>query len=301
MNDLIIMEGDSENLMAMSSRLATMRNKLDITQQFFREVMVPEVDYGTIPGTPKPTLYKPGAEKLCELYGFAIEMADKREERDFKTGFYLAEVTVRLRHRCTGQVVAEGVGEANVYEAKYRWRWVGERDLPKGMDKENLLAKEFSSRDGGSKWSKYRIENADLFDQWNTVLKMAKKRALVDATLSATRSSGIFSQSEDDFEAYIMGEGTPDSPTPAPRAATRASGITVNFGKYKGQTLEEIYEQEPNYVEWLVKNAKDERVREAASRIAKAGPAEPRPTRQAPADEMAENDRMWAELEMEGR
>lgn len=278
--DMALMETDVDNLQSMASRLATMKNKLDIVQQFFREVMVSDVDYGIIPGTPKPTLYKSGAEKLCELYGFAIEIADKREERDFKTGFYLAEVTVRLRHRATGQVVAEGVGEANVYEAKYRWRWVGERDLPRGIDKENLLSKEFSNRDGG-KWSKYRLENADLFDQWNTVLKMAKKRSLVDATLSATRSSGIFSQSEDDFEAYIMAEGEADKPVPSPKA-TKAkpspSGITINFGKYKGQTLEDIHEEDPSYLEWLVKNAKEEKVRVAANKLL-TGDAKPEPAR----------------------
>jgi len=303
--DLAIMENDQDNIQGMSSRLAAMKNKLDIVQQFFRDVMVPDVDYGIIPGTPKPTLYKSGAEKLCELYGFTIEIANKREERDYKTGFYLAEVTVRLRHRATGQVVAEGVGEANVYEAKYRWRWVGERDLPRGIDKENLLSKEFSSRDGG-KWSKYRLENADLFDQWNTVLKMAKKRSLVDATLSATRSSGIFSQSEDDFEAYIMGEDEPATkPTPPPRKPSKPSGITINFGKYKGQTLEDIHEEDPSYLEWLVKNAKDERVRVAANKLLTDSPRPERPASNGRPERAADDDTnplvdddMWAALEM---
>jgi len=34
----------------------------------------------------------------------------------------------------------------------------------------------------------------------NTVLKIAKKRALVDATLSVTRSSGLFTQDVEDIE-----------------------------------------------------------------------------------------------------
>src|SRR5579864_8027152 len=36
---------------------------------FVREVMKPDVDFGVIPGTQKPTLLKPGAEKLCTLFG----------------------------------------------------------------------------------------------------------------------------------------------------------------------------------------------------------------------------------------
>ena len=311
-----LVEMDAGNLQDMISRLAAMKNKLDIVQQFFREIMIPEVDYGTIPGTPKPTLYKSGAEKLCELYGFAIEMADKREERDYKTGFYLAELTVRLRHRGTGQVVAEGVGEANVYEAKYRWRWVSERDLPKGIDPANLMAKEYSNKDG-TKFKKYRVENADLFDVWNTVLKMAKKRALVDAALSATRSSGIFSQSEGDFESYIMGEDDPvQGAASAPKKAASSSkdlGIVINFGKHKGKTLGEVFKEDDSYIEWLAKNAKEEKVREACNRIlnppAEQGPERnhAQPTQQTPPSETLEDrgptseeeEAYWASLRME--
>ena len=55
-----------------------------------------------------------------------------------------------------------------------------------------------------------RIENEDIADVYNTVLKMAKKRALVDATLTATAASDIFTQDVEDFG-------------PEPVAATRAS------------------------------------------------------------------------------
>src|SRR5436853_1403771 len=39
--------------------------------EFVREVMTPDVDFGKIPGMPKMTLLKPGAEKLCTLFGLA--------------------------------------------------------------------------------------------------------------------------------------------------------------------------------------------------------------------------------------
>jgi len=199
-----LMHLEGSNIHDMAVRLSEMKQKLDLVQKFFKDVMVKDVDYGVIPGTQKPSLYKPGAEKLCELYNFAIVIAEKEEEKDLQSGYYRAKLVIRLVHRGTGALVAEGAGEANVYESKYRWRWVYERDLPKGVDKESLVCKEFEGKNGTYK--KYRIENADLFDQWNTVLKMAKKRALVDATLSATRSSGIFSQAEDELDAWIEGE-----------------------------------------------------------------------------------------------
>lgn len=208
-----VMHLEGSNIHDMAVRLSEMKQKLDLVQKFFKDVMVKDVDYGVIPGTQKPSLYKPGAEKLCELYNFAIVIAEKDEEKDLQTGYYRAKLVIRLVHRGTGALVAEGTGEANVYESKYRWRWVYERDLPKGIDKESLVCKEFEGKNGGT-YKRYRVENADLFDQWNTVLKMAKKRALVDATLSATRSSGIFSQAEDELDAWIEGEAedAPEQP-----------------------------------------------------------------------------------------
>jgi hypothetical protein len=202
-----LMDMDSGAAGEMAVRLAEMTSKLDLVQKFFKQIMVQDVDYGTIPGTDKPTLYKPGAEKLCELYGFSPLLKQKNDHmRDHKTGYYLAEVVMQIVHRKTGLIVAEGVGEASSYESKYRYRWVFESDVPKGLDKDSLVSKTFKSKKDGKEYNRYRIENADLIDQWNTVLKMAKKRALVDAVLSATRSSGIFSQSEDEMDAWIEGE-----------------------------------------------------------------------------------------------
>jgi hypothetical protein len=189
----------------MAGRLNEMRVKLDLVQQFFKGVMEKDLDYGIIPGTQKPSLLKPGAEKLCELYGFAPVVKEKKETRDFNTGYYLAELTMQVVHRQSGSIIAEGVGEASSYESKYRFRWLFDNELPKNVDKSGLIQKTFASKNG-KEYTKYRTENIDLIDQWNTVLKMAKKRALVDAVLSATRTSGIFSQSEDEMDAWIEGE-----------------------------------------------------------------------------------------------
>jgi len=278
-----IVDFDSSSAQGMAARLADMKQKLDLVQKFFQEIMVKDVDFGVIPGTNKPTLLKPGAEKLCELYGFTITIAQKNEEKDIATGYYRAEFIIRLIHRGTGVVVVEGTGEANAYESRYRWRWVGERDLPRGIDKDSLLSKEKEGQYG--KYFTYRVENDDLFGIWNTVLKMAKKRALVDAVLSATRSSGIFSQAENDFEAWIEGEDgskgkgadasqKSNKGTPAPKCA--AANIVVNFGKQKGHTLGELYENDRGYFDWLLKNNDKMRVHcEEILRVASTPAANP--------------------------
>ncbi|MGB9866738.1 MAG: hypothetical protein ACPLPR_02365 [Bacillota bacterium] len=199
---LVQVQADSQQEMAL--RLADMKSKLALVKQFFSEVMVQGQDYGVIPGTDKPTLLKPGAEKLCELYGYAPVIKDVQEEKDIATGFYRARVTVALVHRRSGVTVAEGVGEANTMEGRYRWRWVPEWKLPDGIDRDALKCEERKAKDGKT-YKLYKVENEDPWALWNTVLKMAKKRALIDATLSATRSSGIFTQDAEDLAEWIDG------------------------------------------------------------------------------------------------
>jgi hypothetical protein len=91
-----LLDMDSSGASEMAIRLGEMTTKLDLVQKFFKQVMVKDLDYGIIPGTDKPTLYKPGAEKLCELYGFAPIVKAKNDTRDFKTGYYLSEIIMKM-------------------------------------------------------------------------------------------------------------------------------------------------------------------------------------------------------------
>ncbi len=49
-----------------------------------------------------------------------------------------------------------------------------------------------------------RIEYDNPADYYNTCLKMAKKRALIDGTLNATGASHIFTQDVEDMEEEII-------------------------------------------------------------------------------------------------
>lgn len=210
----------------MARNLAETKAKLGVTQSFFRDVMVEGQDYGVIPGTDKPALLKPGAEKLCELYGFAITVKHVDEDRDVESGFFRARVTVALVSKKSGEVIAEGVGEANTHESRYRWR-NGQRKCPKCGAEAIIKGKAeygggfvcFKKKGGcNAKFSDGdeaiesqvagKVLNDDPWSQWNTITKMGKKRALVDAALSATRSSGLFSQDPDAFEKWVA-EGEP--------------------------------------------------------------------------------------------
>lgn len=160
-------------------------------------------DYGVIPGTErkdkkgndisKRTLLKPGAERLNAAFGLTAEFTvteaevnhsaelpyvkrqkvwrnahkgDKeftwKEEQGTSVGLYRYVVKCALIHRESGAVVGNGVGACSSLESKYI-------DRPR--------------------------------DSENTVLKMAKKRAFVDATLTALGLSDQFTQDVEDIQA----------------------------------------------------------------------------------------------------
>lgn len=264
-NDDLIEIGTSPQEMSM--RLAAMKQKLNLVQQFFKEVMIDGQDYGVIPGTDKPTLLKSGAEKLCELYGYAPMIKNVEETADKESGFYRARVTVALVHKKTGALIAEGIGEANTMEGRYHYRWIPEWKLPADIDKSTLYWEQRKDKNGNM-YNAFRIENEDPWTLWNTVLKMAKKRGLIDATLSATRSSGIFTQDMEDLQEWATSNVViQKQKRNSNNANIPPEEIIVGFGKHKGKKLGEL----PNdYLDWLTKNANDENMRKAAAEVQKS-------------------------------
>jgi len=169
--------------------------KIQAFQSLVRKQLVPDHDFGTIPGTPKPSLWKPGAEKLCKLLGLAdsYQVIDKVE--DWKEGFFYYRVTCELRSIRDGTLISQGLGSCNSKESRYRYRWVFGSEVPENLDKKSLATKTIRTKKG-QKAVMYRIENEDPYSLPNTLLKMAKKRAMIDAVLSAGRLSDIFSQGD---------------------------------------------------------------------------------------------------------
>lgn len=140
------------------------KERIRMLQEFVREMMVEGVDYGIIPKCDKPSLFKSGAEKLTDIFGFSKQIEITNRLEDWKEGIFHYEVKAILISKRTGLVEAEGIGCCCNREKKYI--------------------------------------NQHSFSVINTVLKMAKKRALVDAVLSATRSSSIFTQDVEDMESF---------------------------------------------------------------------------------------------------
>ena len=177
-----------------------------------------EHDYGVIPGTTKPTLLKPGAEKIVRLLGLSDHYEVLERVADWENDLHQYVMRAELRSVATGAVIAQGVGECNSRESKYRYRWVWDRELkangypgPEGL-------RERTTRTG----VQYRITNAETADVVNTILKMAKKRALVDVVLSVASLSDLFDD-EPDAPAPNVDTSTgeidpPERPKPAPQS-----------------------------------------------------------------------------------
>ena len=151
-------------------------------------------DYGIIPGTDKPTLLKPGADKLCDIYGLQPSYEILTREVDWASGFISYEIRCRIALKGSGVVIGEGLGACNSRETRYMDSvWWNEPDEPPADSGWTMIRK----KNGDRAW-KRKVPNENPADLANTILKMAKKRAQVDAVLGATRSSGLFTQDLED-------------------------------------------------------------------------------------------------------
>jgi len=134
--------------------------KITQFQKVIQQTLHQNHDFGVIPGTQKPTLLKAGAEKILMMLGLRSEFEIVDSTRDFENGFFQYQVRCKLFKG--DMLITEGLGSCNTKEKKYT--------------------------------------NQDPFTIDNTVLKMAKKRALVDAALLVGSLSDIFTQDLEDMD-----------------------------------------------------------------------------------------------------
>ncbi len=163
--------------------LSEIRKRTQAVQEVMRGVMKEGTHYGTIPGTPKPSLWKAGAEVLCMTFRLApildsrVVLDDLDAEWPYTAakrdgsiiqgtciGFFEVEATCNIQGP-QGEVLSRCSARCNNREAKYR--------------------------------------ALSLFEIRNTILKMAEKRAFVSAALMATAASDIFTQDLEDLPELL--------------------------------------------------------------------------------------------------
>lgn len=185
--------------------------------EFIRTVMRTEMkegqDYGKIPGCgDKPTLLQPGAQKLLMTFNLC-EYVKKEEMRELRGDHREYAFTIAIK--APNGKEWDGVGTCSTLEAKYRYRSQA-RKCP-SCGRPTIL----QSKKGKPEWfcwrkkggcgavfdinapaivsqSEGKTENDNPADCWNTVRKIAFKRALVAASINATNTSELWTQDIED-------------------------------------------------------------------------------------------------------
>lgn len=136
--------------------LAQTASHYNVMVAFVKAQMQRDVDYGVIPGTSKPSLLKPGAEKLLRLFNLRPNFELIQSVVDFEKPLF------HYHYRCSlyrgGEMVGSGDGCCNSMEIKYQKQ-------------------------------KHRV-----YDLTNTVCKIAQKRAMVAAVGGSCGASEFFTQ-----------------------------------------------------------------------------------------------------------
>lgn len=184
MNEIEVMNSSSLIQGTTGGRLTAMSNAMQEFKDFIKNELIDGIDYGVIPNA-KACLFKSGGEKVQMFMGLTPQykllnrsfianqekkdrvwndQTRKYEIKETIRNYYAWEFSCELYH---GEVkVAEGVGMANTEEEKYV--------------------------------KQYTTKTAD--GMANTVMKIAKKRAFMDAILAVSGLSDLFTQDLEDSE-----------------------------------------------------------------------------------------------------
>ncbi len=154
-------EGKSLEVVDLDSSVVKQKVKaINDIGQVLKDQLVRKVDYGVIPGTSKPTLLQPGAEKILIIFGLHAksDLVDKIVDYDREFCLYTVKVIII---NSAGIIIGEGLGSSN-------------------------------NREKGK-------AGQDFYTLLNTCLKIAEKRAKVSAVKGIAALSNIFTQDTEDL------------------------------------------------------------------------------------------------------
>lgn len=283
----VIRERSAVSLQPVKS-LAAAKASMREFQEFIAEYLEESTDggasgdYGVIQGTKKKTLLKSGADKLCELYGMYDEYEIISHVEDFEKGLFDYTLKCVLKSRRDDSIIGTGLGSCSSWESRYRYRdsqrkcpACGKETIIKGREEYGGGWLCFAKKGGcGTKFKDGdqsieaqtvgRTENPDIIDTKNTVLKIAKKRAKIDATIGATRSSGILTQDLDELppidikpEKPSVPRTTEETPVRRPAPANQAPQEERVVVAMLKESIKQVAEQkkfvkptDPDYVKY---------------------------------------------------
>lgn len=223
---LAAIEGQRVPTRAMTA--SDMRAQVNLVQEVMQAVMKKDTHYGVIPGSKKPSLYKPGAEVLAATFRIAVSYRVEDLSTDDHVRY---RVTAIGTHQTSGIVLGDGMGECSSGEEKYKWRRaICEEEYE--ATPENRRRIKFGKYQG--KVEKTKQVRTEPADQANTILKMACKRAQVAMTLNVTAASDIFTQDIEDLPEELRSEdqvAEPARPGPEPYPDDKLTAMIPAYTK----------------------------------------------------------------------
>lgn len=220
--------------LSTNKRVTQLVDNLELVEHAMKQIMKADVDYGEIPGTrgKKPSLYKPGAEILMRAFQLHHDLEILDQIEDWDVPFFRYKIKVILSDGA-GAIIGTGIGEANSRESRYQRRfcptcesgvWDNRRKQAEGKFTDRPA---FTCKNRKCSW-KGTDKPSDVparfdFELVNTLIKMAGKRAKVEAVLTATAASHFFTQDVEDLEAESVA-----TPATAPAQTSRGSQSPQN-------------------------------------------------------------------------
>jgi len=222
-----------------------------IKKSFIETVLRDGVDFGAVPGTDKPTLKKPGAEKMATFFGLSAVFEDVKTIEDWTGQEYSGEPFFYYRQKCKlfrgERLVGSADGSCNSREKKYRYRWVGEADVPTGIDKGSIKV-----RDGKISEFAFAVEKSETSGKYGKPAEYWKrfKDAIEDGTAVATKRKTSTGKTMDAWEIGSMVYCIPNDDVAEQvntilkmaqkRALVAAVLITTNASDYFTQDMEDF-------------------------------------------------------------
>ena len=180
---------------SFSRKMVKMEEQKKLVEQFAVEGMEKGVDYDYFNNSKKPSLLKCGAEKLVELFNLSVKVEIMSKEENWEGLLFSYDVKVLLADRETGGILGEGVGSCNSTEVNFQ---------------DNLIS-----------------------SLSNTIIKMAKKRALVDAVLTTLCISELFTQDIEELDKSCKSKDGPAKKEQLKKIYDLAAELNLNRDKAK--------------------------------------------------------------------
>jgi hypothetical protein len=206
------------NAVAIREETQLLAKNAEVIVDLMRGVLKQGIHYGVTPNCgSKPSLYKAGAEKLVVAFHFRPEIVS---ENVFDPSGHLTVIAeCKMYHGLSDTYLGNASGICSTRETKYAKRKSGLVCPQCGKETIIVGKKEFGggyicfTKKGGC-GAKFATNDAAIADQpvgeadtnpadyYNTVIKMAHKRALVAGVLVTTAASDVFTQDAGIYEGY---------------------------------------------------------------------------------------------------